>query len=166
MATAVVKGLELKGLKERLKGLIGDGKPGVKVGIMEGATYPDGTSVAMVAAIHEFGGGNVPPRPFMRNTVAEKKGQWIKEATTYLKASAGKADVKAALTQVGDAMAMDMQAYLESGVITPALHPLTVAQKIRLGYTEQANTPLVRTAVMMQAITSEYVDDVTRVGGE
>lgn len=38
------------------------------VGVQEGATYPDGTSVAFVAGLHEFGspGGKVPARPWMR----------------------------------------------------------------------------------------------------
>ena len=35
----------------------------VKVGFLEGATYPDGTSVPMVAAVQEFGGSmNIPAR--------------------------------------------------------------------------------------------------------
>lgn len=35
----------------------------VKVGFMEGATYPDGTSVPMVAAVQEFGGSmQIPAR--------------------------------------------------------------------------------------------------------
>lgn len=35
----------------------------VKVGFLEGATYPDGTPVAMVAAVQEFGGSmNIPER--------------------------------------------------------------------------------------------------------
>jgi len=32
------------------------GQPEVRVGFLEGATYPDGTSLPMVAAINEFGG--------------------------------------------------------------------------------------------------------------
>lgn len=35
----------------------------VRVGFLEGATYPDGTSVPMVAAVQEFGGSmNIPER--------------------------------------------------------------------------------------------------------
>lgn len=38
------------------------GQPSVSVGFLEGATYPDGTSVPLVAAIQEFGGTiNRPP---------------------------------------------------------------------------------------------------------
>lgn len=36
---------------------------GLKVGFLEGSTYPDGTSVPMVAAVQEFGGSiNIPAR--------------------------------------------------------------------------------------------------------
>jgi hypothetical protein len=50
----------------------------VRVGFLASAKYPDGTSVAMVAAIQEFGAPKVriPPRPFMRNTVAKYKDEW------------------------------------------------------------------------------------------
>ncbi|STM78062.1 Uncharacterised protein [Escherichia coli] len=33
----------------------------LKVGFLEGATYPDGTSVAYIAAVQEFGGRAVIP---------------------------------------------------------------------------------------------------------
>ncbi len=50
----------------------------VSVGFLEGAQYPDGTSVPMVAAIQEYGAprAGIPARPFFRPMVAEKKGTW------------------------------------------------------------------------------------------
>lgn len=53
-------------------------KATLRVGFLEGATYPDGTSVAMVAAIQEFGAPKVgiPPRPFFRNMIAAKAESW------------------------------------------------------------------------------------------
>lgn len=74
-----------------------DGLEG-KAGWFETSRYADGTPVAMVAAIHEFGaltrggaaaalyqggegsGGRsvyIPPRPFMRPTVAAKSTEWL-----------------------------------------------------------------------------------------
>ena len=49
-----------------------------KVGFFPGAAYEDGTPVAYVASIQEFGAPdqNIPPRPFMRPTVEDKKGEW------------------------------------------------------------------------------------------
>jgi len=49
-----------------------------KVGFFESAHYPDGTPVANVAAIQEYGtvAGNIPPRPFMRPTIDQQKEAW------------------------------------------------------------------------------------------
>ena len=48
----------------------------VRAGVLEGATYPDGTSVASVAADNEYGGPENPARSFMRRTVIERSGVW------------------------------------------------------------------------------------------
>jgi len=49
-----------------------------KVGWFEGAKYPDGTQVAYVATIQEYGYSpkNIPPRPFMRPTIVKYKNDW------------------------------------------------------------------------------------------
>ena len=49
-------------------------KPGkLRVGFLEGATYPDGTPVALVAWWNEFGTEDeFPPRPSFRNMIAAK----------------------------------------------------------------------------------------------
>lgn len=56
---------------------LGDPKT-LRVGFLEGATYPDGQSVAMVAAANEFGdpGMNRPARPFFRRMLAEQSPLW------------------------------------------------------------------------------------------
>ena len=101
------------GLGETLKLALGIDTLQVKVGWFEGAKYPDGTSVAYIATIHEFGttfthpGGTkyivingkarfvnnsydgphgitgphqitIPPRPFMRPTIASREKKWAK----------------------------------------------------------------------------------------
>jgi hypothetical protein len=52
----------------------------VKVGWFGDHKYPNGTSVAYVATIQEFGyqggGINIPPRPFMRPAEADHKAEW------------------------------------------------------------------------------------------
>lgn len=50
----------------------------VRVGFMAGATYPDGTSVAAVAAQNEYGNpaNNQPPRPFFRRMIAKESPTW------------------------------------------------------------------------------------------
>lgn len=52
------------------------GNSSVKVGFLEGATYPDGQSVAEVAAYNEFGTRHAPPRPFFQRMIEEKKDGW------------------------------------------------------------------------------------------
>jgi hypothetical protein len=50
----------------------------LRVGFLEDAEYPDGTSVAMVAAIQNFGApaANIPPRPFFSNMVKDEANNW------------------------------------------------------------------------------------------
>lgn len=55
-----------------------DNASSVKVGFLAEATYPDGTPVAMIAAIQEYGAprAGIPPRPFFRNMIAAKSAEW------------------------------------------------------------------------------------------
>lgn len=48
----------------------------VKVGFLEGATYPDGTSVAQVAFWNEFGTTRIPSRPFFRTMISRESPGW------------------------------------------------------------------------------------------
>ena len=49
-----------------------------RVGWLESAKYPSGTPVAYVAAIQEFGSpkNGIPPRPFIRPTIAQRMNAW------------------------------------------------------------------------------------------
>ena len=61
---------------ERISKEFGKGPNGVKVGLPMGSNdYPDGTSVIMVGAVHEFGSPSkgIPERSFLRTTVVENK---------------------------------------------------------------------------------------------
>lgn len=102
------------------------GKAGtLKVGFLENATYPDGTSVAMVGAIQEFGAPSVgiPPRPYFRSMIAEKSGGWpvalgkIAVSNDY--------DMEKTLGQMGEGIKGQLQ---ESIINTnePPLSPITV----------------------------------------
>lgn len=62
----------------------------VQIGFLEGATYPDGTPVAAVAAWNEFGHeGNfpAPPRPFFRNMIAKESPGWPAKMADLAKGS-------------------------------------------------------------------------------
>ena len=49
----------------------------VRVGVLENATYPDGTPVAMVAFWNEYGTRTIPVRAFFRTTISENKKNWV-----------------------------------------------------------------------------------------
>ena len=61
----------------------------VQVGFLADARYPDGKPVAMIAAIQEYGAPSVgiPPRPFFRNMIAAKKGEWPDAVAGLLEAN-------------------------------------------------------------------------------
>jgi hypothetical protein len=70
-----IPGKDRKALEVALKTL--DSKV-AKVGWFKGAKYSDGTQVAYIATIQEYGYSpkNIPPRPFMRPTVVKYKNTW------------------------------------------------------------------------------------------
>jgi hypothetical protein len=74
---AIKGGDKLKARLEQIARTIGNASS-VKIGFLENSTYPDGTSTPMVAAVQEFGAPSkgIPPRPFMRNMIAAKSGEW------------------------------------------------------------------------------------------
>jgi hypothetical protein len=100
----------------------------VDVGFLEGATYPDGTSVPLVAAIQEFGAPsrNIPPRPFFRNMVADKSGEWPDAVAGLLKDN--DYDATKTLELTGAAIKGQLQEAITTFVGTP-LAPATIAKK-------------------------------------
>ena len=116
-----------------------------KVGWFETAKYPDGTSVAYVAAIQELGAntghGVIPPRPFMRPTVAEEKKAWVK-----LVGDGAKEAIKGDVTMftVMDALGQKAEADIAATIThitAPPLSPVT----IELRAMKKANPNLVIT---------------------
>ena len=57
----------------------------VRVGVLENATYPDGTPVAMVAFWNEYGTKRSPVRAFFRTTVSENKKNWVLSVQNLMK---------------------------------------------------------------------------------
>ena len=162
-----VRGGELKGLRKYLAHLLENPKPGVKVGVLDGAAYSDGPlagePVAQNLARHEFGTESIPARAPFRSTLEKKKGEWSKGTADYLKAASGsgKMNIRAALTQMGDAAAMDIQQSFEDG-LEPELKEATIRRKEKMGYGTHAAKPVMLTGQSQKAITSEYVDDITK----
>ena len=59
----------------------------VRIGFMEDATYPNGTHVASVAAINNFGApaAGIPARPFFSSMIANKSPDWGERFARVLK---------------------------------------------------------------------------------
>lgn len=98
----------------------------LRAGFLEGATYPDGTPVPMVAAIQEFGAPRaaIPPRPFMRVTVAAHSGEWGDQTAAALKAM--NYDAEKALALMGEAV---IKPEIQQSIIDvndPPLSPITL----------------------------------------
>ena len=102
----------------------------VQVGFLETARYDDGTSVALVALVNEFGHTrihpNQPARPFFRNMFALESPHWGEDVAQALKALDYSA--KGALGEMG----MEIQAELQRSInelVSPPLSPVTIAKK-------------------------------------
>lgn len=104
------------------------GAQSVRVGFLEGTTYPDGTSVAMVAAVNEFGnpGHNQPPRPFFRNMIDADAPAWGKVAAQALKGA--DYDAALALGRMGEFIKSELQDSIR-GFNSVPLSPRTIAAK-------------------------------------
>lgn len=102
----------------------------VKVGFLEDAIYPDGTSVATVAALNNFGapGAGLPARSFFSEMVARNSPEWGERFAEVLKAA--NYDVATALELMGDVIA----GQLREAIIAapgPANSPVTDLLKQR-----------------------------------
>src|ERR1700676_1897554 len=119
----------------------------VKVGFLEGSTYPDGTSVPMVAAINEFGAPSrgQPPRPFFRNMIAEKSVGWPAAIEQNLIATNYDADRTMAL--VGEGIA----GQLRQSIVDTNDPPLAESTIRRKGFSKT----LIDTGVLIASVGYE-----------
>jgi hypothetical protein len=121
----------------------------LRVGFLEKSRYPDGTPVAMIAAIQDSGAprAGIPPRPFFRNMIADKKGEWPEAIAEQFREKGY--DSEKALDAVGQTIAGQLK---ESIIKTnePPLAPSTVARK---GFSK----PLIDTTQMINSVDREVV---------
>ncbi|EHA2158752.1 hypothetical protein JKH83_003710 [Salmonella enterica] len=132
----------------------------LKVGFLEGATYPDGTPVALVAAANEFGrmvsgrAGELYyqlPRPFFRRMIADKSPEWGDALAISLRDNAF--DMNVALEKLG----LRIEGQLMNSIIgldSPELAESTIKKK---GFKK----PLIHTSHMMDSI-KHSVDGVKK----
>lgn len=142
-------GAKLRRKLEELGAKLGSNKS-VKIGFLEGATYPDGTPVAMIAAIQDYGApaAGIPPRPFFRNMIAEKSRTWAQAISINLRNT--NYDVDKTLRLVGEGIAGQLRQSIKD-TNEPPLKPATIKAK---GF----DKPLVDTGHMLNSIDYEVVE--------
>ena len=116
----------------------------VRVGVLENATYPDGTPVAMVAFWNEYGTRTSPVRAFFRTTVSENKKNWVLSVQNLMKMHNNP-------KQVMGLIGVHMQEQIVQSINTwsdPPNSAYTIAKK---GF----DKPLVETGLLMRSIKSE-----------
>lgn len=131
----------LERVPEEFEGLV------AQIGFPSGQHYPDGTNVAFVAAVNEFGAPavNVPARPFIQPTVRAKKDTWTKTISKKIPdVVTGKLTAFDVLDLVGIQAAADIQDTI-SKVTSPPLAPATIARK-------GSAKPLIDTGLMMASV--------------
>jgi hypothetical protein len=119
----ITGGRNLAAALKRLKDLPEKGY--VKVGFLENARYPDGTPVAMVAAIQNFGAPSrgIPPRPFFSDAIAQHSPQWGERFAAVLKSA--DYDVETALGRMGLGIAGQVQESIDE-TFMPSLSKVTL----------------------------------------
>lgn len=133
----------------------------VRIGWFEEAKEEDGTPCAYLAAIHEMGSpaNGIPPRPFVRPTVAEKSANWNKQFSAGIKqAMNGAGSVQEVMDTIGQLAAGDIRRAI-SRVTAPALKQPTVdAKRRKMADGKKVGSltkPLVETGTMLNTCTSK-----------
>lgn len=152
VSVKVLKDIDPKSLDRLRQRLVGDSRV-VNVGVPEGKREEDGTPVAMIAAVHEFGSPSqgIPERPFLRVAIQRNRQKYVRlNRINLVKMLRGQATVDQALGRLGEMAKGDVQTEIRSGVFTP----LKEATKKRKG----SSRPLIDTGQMVQSIAWELGD--------
>lgn len=117
----------------------------VEVGFQDGATEADGTPVALVAALNEYGvpSNNQPPRPFMRRAIAANQKKWAKNLGTALVNT--DYDMPKSFALVGLRIKEDIEDSIQK-LVSPPLAEATIAKK---GF----DKPLIDSSTMSKRVT-------------
>lgn len=131
----------------RLVARFADGAVVVRCGFFADAEYPDGTKVAMIAAIQNFGAParNIPPRPFFTTMISNGERAWPGILASALKAR--DYDPTAALTVLGHEMEGELRQSIQQ-TNSPPLRPATIKRK-------GSSKPLVDTGRMLNSVISK-----------
>lgn len=148
------------------------------VGLFNEDKEPDGTPVNVVGKKQEFGGlgsgwgeetkpkkndpyggfkfkvGIIPPRPFMRPSIAKNEGKWIRELKKELTSTISnigriKIDIEPTLNKLGEMIVSDIRQSINS-VREPKLAPITL--KLRRNKGNKSTKPLVDSGTMYKSV--------------
>lgn len=119
----------------------------VDIGFLPDKTYPDGTPVALVAAVNEFGNQSyppkgTPPRPFFRGMIARESPHWGRDISELMKLNGY--DTLTVLTKMGIKISEELQQSINDFVGIP-LKQATIDAK---GFDKQ----LIDTGVMVKSV--------------
>ena len=119
----------------------------LRVGVLENATYPDGTPVAMVAFWNEYGTKTAPVRSFFRSTVSNNKKNWVLSIQNLVKMHEPEKAMGLMGEHIKDQIVQSIIGWSE-----PPNAPYTVKKK---GF----NNPLVQTGQLSRSISYEVNSD-------
>lgn len=145
----ILKDIDFRKFDE-LKRRLMTGKRAVNVGIPEGPKEEDGTPVAMIAAVHEYGAPEhgIPERPFLLVAIQKNRQKYVRlNRINLVKMLHGQMDEGQALGQLGEMAKGDVQLEIRNGDFTP-LNPATIKRK-------GSSRPLIDTGQMVQSIAWE-----------
>jgi hypothetical protein len=149
-------GKKLEAKLAEIAAALGSGSHTLRVGFLEKAAYPDGTSVAAVASYNEFGRtvavknarGEVAgsyyqiPRPFFRTMITAKSPTWGKSLAGVLKAN--NYHVDRSLKLMGEGIKGQLQESITK-LVNPPLAQSTIDRK---GFSK----PLIDTSHMLNSV--------------
>ncbi len=152
VSVKVLKDIDPKALDRLRQRLIGKNRV-VNVGVPEGKKESDGTPVAMIAAVHEFGSPSqgIPERSFLRASVQRNRQKYVRlNRINLVKMLHGQMSAEQALGQLGEMAKGDVQTEIRSGDFAP-LKAATIKRK-------DSSRPLIDTGQMVQSIAWELGD--------
>lgn len=129
-----------------------------RVGVLEHQHYDDGTPVAYIASIHEYGAAeqNIPARPFFRPTIADKKSEWGKIAKSLLQEGGEVSDALELMSARAAADVIETIGNLQD----PPLKESTIRARNRKYKSKSSSVskkPLVDTKLLISSISSDIV---------
>ena len=149
-----IKGdVELTDLRKQLTGIR------TEVGYLPSATYTDGTPVAYIAAIHEYGSpsNGIPPRPTLHPSLNKSKGELSNIMLGGIRSAIGGGYVDSAFEAVGLA-AQGIVKKAIADLKSPALSEATVKRRASKHHAGKAsNKPLVDTGTMLGSVEYSVV---------